>query len=191
MYLVYLHGFRSTALSKKGRILAQAFSSKYSYMAPDLNVGPAAAQEILKSTVESIDPEDLCLVGSSLGGFYATWLAERIGCRAVLLNPATEPWSVINDYLGIQSIKNTDRTIEVKPEFAQEAREMNCDTIHPERYLVFLSTADEVLDWRKAQRKYAACRTILLPNNTHEINHFEQCLPEIERFLVSSFTQGV
>lgn len=190
MHVIYLHGFRSTPSSKKGQMMAQAFSSKYSYLAPDLNVGPKAVQTILEQTVAGLDPKDLCLVGSSLGGFYATWLAERIGCWAVLLNPATEPWCVINDYLGVQPINNTNRTIEVKPEFAQQARAMNCDNIHSERYLVFLSTADEVLDWHKAQRKYAACRTILLPDNTHEINHFEQCLPEIEQFLMSAVTKG-
>lgn len=183
MVLMYLHGFRSTPASKKGRIMKEAFAERLIYRAPDLNVGPAQVQAILKEAVKAIDPKELCLVGSSLGGFYATWLAEKIGCHAVLLNPATEPWCVINDYLGVQTIHNTDRTIDVKPEFADEARSMHCERIHPERYLVFLSTADEVLDWRKAQNKYSQCRTILLPGNTHEIDHFEQCLPEIEKFL--------
>lgn len=183
MVLMYLHGFRSTPASKKGRIMKEAFAERLIYRAPDLNVGPAQVQVILKEAVKTIDPQELCLVGSSLGGFYATWLAEKIGCHAILLNPATEPWCVINDYLGVQTISNTDRTIDVKPEFADEARSMLCEHIHPERYLVFLSTADEVLDWRKAQNKYSQCRTILLPGNTHEIDHFEQCLPEIEKFL--------
>lgn len=183
MVLMYLHGFRSTPASNKGRIMKEAFAERLIYRAPDLNVGPAQVQVILKEAVKTIDPQELCLVGSSLGGFYATWLAEKIGCHAILLNPATEPWCVINDYLGVQTISNTDRTIDVKPEFADEARSMLCEHIHPERYLVFLSTADEVLDWRKAQNKYSQCRTILLPGNTHEIDHFEQCLPEIEKFL--------
>ena len=119
---------------------------------------------------------------SCIDNRWSTWLAEKVGCRAILLNPATEPWSVINDYLGLQPIGNTNRFIEVKPEFADELRQMNCERIHPERYLVFLSTHDEVLDWHKAKSKYAACRQILLPGNTHEIDHFEQCLPEIQHF---------
>ena len=183
MVLMYLHGFRSTPQSKKGQIMRQAFASRLSYRAPDLNVGPAEAQKILSQAVEGIDPKKLCLVGSSLGGFYATWLAEKIGCHAVLLNPATEPWCVINDYLGIQTIGNTGRTIDVKPHFADEARRMHCEKIHPERYLVFLSTQDEVLDWRKAQKKYSACPTIVLPGNNHQIDNFERCLPDIEEFL--------
>ena len=189
MVLMYLHGFRSTPESKKGQIMREAFSRRLSYRAPDLNVGPMAVQKILLQALEGIHPADLCLVGSSLGGFYATWLTEKIGCHAVLLNPATEPWCVINDYLGIQTIHNTDRTIDVKPQFADEARQMHCETIHPDRYLVFLSTKDEVLDWRKAQKKYSSCRTILLPGNNHQIDNFEQCLPEIEKFLGQISTQ--
>ena len=126
MVVMYLHGFRSTPESNKGKIMRKAFSAKMTFLAPDLNVGPTDVKEILLESVKSISPNELCLVGSSLGGFYATWLAEKIGCKAVLLNPATEPWCVINNYLGIQSIANTDRTIEVKPEFAEQVKEMDC-----------------------------------------------------------------
>lgn len=182
MVLMYLHGFRSSPDSNKGQVMREALGEKFTFLAPDLNVSPLAVQKILLETVKDINPSQLCLAGSSLGGFYATWLAEKIGCRAILFNPATEPWCVINDYLGVQPIANTGRTIEVKPEFADQAKSMRCETIHPERYLVFLSTADEALDWHKAQTKYRACRQILLPANTHEITDFEQCLPEIEHF---------
>lgn len=186
MVLMYLHGFRSSPDSNKGRVMRDALGEKFTFLAPDLNVSPLAVQKILLETVKDINPSQLCLAGSSLGGFYATWLAEKIGCRAILFNPATEPWCVINDYLGVQPIANTGRTIEVKPEFADQAKSMHCEIIHPERYLVFLSTADEVLDWHKAQKKYSACRQILLPENTHEITDFEQCLPQIEHFAAAN-----
>lgn len=189
MVVMYLHGFRSTPESNKGKIMRKAFSEKMAFLAPDLNVGPTEVKEILLEAVKLISPKELCLVGSSLGGFYATWLAEKIGCKAVLLNPATEPWCVINDYLGIQPIANTGRTIEVKPEFADQVKEMDCREIHPERYLVFLSTADEVLDWHKAEKKFAACQTVLLPDNTHEIENFEQCLPKIEAFISAALSE--
>ena len=183
MHVMYLHGFRSSPDSKKGRILRQAFSSRLGFSAPDLNVGPQEAQQIMLEAARGIDPNELCLVGSSLGGFYATWLAETLGCRAVLLNPATQPWDVINDYLGVQTINNSTRTIEVKPEFADQARALDVLVTNPSRNLVFLSTSDEVLDWRLAQMKYAACREVILPGNTHEIERFEECLPAIEQFL--------
>lgn len=183
MVVVYLHGFRSSPTSKKGQILRRAFAQSHDFRAPDLNVGPFEAQKIMLETIKDVNPKNLCLVGSSLGGFYATWLAERIGCRAVLLNPATEPWSVINDYLGLQKIHNSDRTIFVRPEYADQAREMASEVTDPSRYLVFLSTADEVLDWTKGQKKYASCKQVILPENTHEIENFDACLPAIESFL--------
>ncbi len=113
MVLMYLHGFRSSPDSNKGQVMREALGEKFTFLAPDLNVSPLAVQKILLETVKDINPSQLCLAGSSLGGFYATWLAEKIGCRAILFNPATEPWCVINDYLGVQPIANTGRTIEV------------------------------------------------------------------------------
>lgn len=183
MHVMYLHGFRSSPDSRKGKILRQVFSSRFDFSAPDLNVGPKQAQEIMMQATRGIDPKQLCLVGSSLGGFYATWLAETLNCRAVLLNPATQPWNVINDYLGVQTIYNSTRTIEVKPEFADQARELDVAVTNPSRYLVFLSTADEVLDWHLGQMKYAACREVILPGNIHEIERFEECVSAIEKFL--------
>ena len=94
MVLMYLHGFRSSPDSNKGQVMREALGEKFTFLAPDLNVSPLAVQKILLETVKDINPSQLCLAGSSLGGFYATWLAEKIGCRAILFNPATEPWCV-------------------------------------------------------------------------------------------------
>ena len=118
-----------------------------------------------------------------MGGFYAKGWEKPFNCRAVLLNPATEPWNVINVYLGVQTIYNSPRTIEVKPKFADQVRELDVAVTNPSRYLVFLSTADEVLDWHLGQTKYAACRAVILPGNTHEIDRFEACVQAIEKFL--------
>lgn len=183
MVVVYLHGFRSSPSSKKGQILKAHFDKNGGFRAPDLNVSPIEAQRIMLDTVKDLDPKNICLVGSSLGGFYATWLAENIGCKAVLLNPATEPWSVINDHLGVQTISNTNRTFEVRAEYAAQVQAMAVKLSDYERYLVLLSTADEVLDWTKAQQKYRLCQQILLPGNTHEIENFESCVPVIKKFM--------
>lgn len=182
--VVYLHGFRSTPQSRKGVVMREAWSDRFAYLAPDLNCSPTQVQPILLETVKGLDPKSLVLVGSSLGGFYANWLAERIGCRAILLNPATEPWTVINDYLGVQPITGTDRTIEVKPEFAWEAQAMVSEASDPSRYFVVLCTGDEVLDWEKAHRKYAACEQLVIEGNTHEIVGFEKCIPALEKFIL-------
>ena len=181
--VVYLHGFRSTPHSKKGQIMRQAWSDRYSFRAPDLNVSPEEAQHVMLETVKDLEPNETILVGSSLGGFYAHWLAQRTGCRAVLLNPATEPWTVINDYLGVQTIFGTDRTIEVLPSFADQTKAMVSQVTDPKQYFVLLCTGDEVLDWRKAQKKYEACQQLVVEGNTHEILDFENYLTILDRFV--------
>ena len=185
MVVIYLHGFRSSPASQKGKILRSAFATKGSFLAPDLNCSPNEVQALLLDLIKDIASDDICLVGSSLGGFYATWLAEKIGCKAVLLNPATQPWEVVGQYLGVQTIHGTDRTIEVKPEFEGQMLSMAAKPTKPERYLVFLSTDDEVLDWHKAQRQYADCEQVILEGNNHQIEHFETCLARIEQFINS------
>lgn len=181
--VLYLHGFRSTPQSKKGQLMRQAWINRFDFRAPDLNMSPLEVQSVLLETVADLDPHDVVLIGSSLGGFYANWLAEKVGCRAILLNPATEPWTVINDYLGVQSITGTDRTIEVKPEFADQTLAMVSDVGCSERYFVVLCTGDEVLDWGKAHRKYATCQQLVIEGNTHEIVDFEKYIPQLEHFI--------
>ena len=96
-----------------------------------------------------------------------------------------QPWEVVGQYLGVQTIYGTDRTIEVKPEFESQMLSMAIKPTKPERYLVFLSTDDEVLDWHKAQRQYADCKQVILEGNNHQIEHFETCLARIEQFINS------
>ena len=180
--VVYLHGFCSHPGSKKGRIMARAFQGEYRFVAPDLNDSPEAVQAILLKAVKALIPEETVLVGSSLGGFYAHWLSQRCGMRAVLLNPATEPWHVAQDYLGEQTITGTDKTIVVKPEFADQLQAMDCANTHPERLLVVLSTGDTVLDWHLAQKKYADSEQVILEGNTHEIIDFDQRIDLLRKF---------
>ena len=134
-------------------------------------------------TVKGIDPASLVVVGASLGGFYAHWLAEKVGCRAILLNPVTQPWSLIQHYFGEQTIYGTDRTITVTPKFAVELQAMECVIEEPSRYRVVLCTGDEVLDWQKAHRKYADCHQIVIDGNNHMIEGFEAWVPELETFV--------
>lgn len=185
MVVIYLHGFRSSPASQKGKILKSAFEARETFLAPDLNRSPNEVKSVLIDLVSGISPDTICLIGSSLGGFYATWLAEKIGCKAVLLNPATHPWEVVRQHLGVQTIHGTDRTIEVKPEFEAEMLSMAAKPTNAHRYLVFLSTDDEVLDWHRAQRQYADCEQVILEGNNHQIEHFETCLARIEQFIKS------
>lgn len=182
--VVYLHGFRSCPQAKKASLLRQAWSDKVRFVAPDLNDSPANVKKLLLDTVKDIDPKSLVLVGASLGGFYAHWLAEQVDCRAILLNPATQPWNVINQYLGEQTIYGTDRTITVTPEFADELKAMEVEVSDASRYWVLLCTGDEVLDWKVAHTKYADCHQIVVEGNNHMIEGFDTWIPDLEKFVL-------
>lgn len=186
--IVYLHGFRSTPNAMKATVLRDAWAGKARFLAPDLNVSPSEVQVRLLETVKGIDPASLVVVGASLGGFYAHWLAEKVGCRAILLNPVTQPWSLIQHYFGEQTIYGTDRTITVTPKFAVELQAMESVIEEPSRYRVILCTGDEVLDWRKAHQKYADCYQIVIDGNNHMIEGFKAWVPELEKFVFQAPT---
>ncbi|MEF9944683.1 MAG: YqiA/YcfP family alpha/beta fold hydrolase, partial [Burkholderiaceae bacterium] len=103
--MLYLHGFRSSPRSKKAVMMGQALAARgpaADFICPQLPASPRAAAALIEAAVQGIDPAELVVVGSSLGGFYATWLAERLGCRAALLNPAIRPYDDLRHYIGLQ-----------------------------------------------------------------------------------------
>src|SRR5207253_3468665 len=103
--IVYLHGFISSPQSRKavmlGDYLRQCIGD-IGYRVPQLHHRPVHAMAQIEAACAGVDPAHLTLVGSSLGGFYATVMAERLGCRAALLNPAVHPHRHFVRYLGAQ-----------------------------------------------------------------------------------------
>ena len=123
------------------------------------------------------------MIGSSLGGYYATWLAEQIGCRAVLLNPAVHPGRDLKKYIGVQTVYGSDRTIEVKPEFMDEFRKLWVSQItRPERYFLVAATGDEVLDWREMVEKYHGAKRLIIEGSDHGLSDFDRIVDEVLRF---------
>lgn len=176
MTTLYLHGFLSSPQSTKCRMLAAAHERRgVPFLAPDLNVEPEEAARLIESIAEGIPAERLTVVGSSLGGFYAAWLAERKGCRSVLLNPAVRPWDFVKDHLGEQEVAGGSRTITVSGAYAGQLLKLKVPAPKvPERMLVLLSTADEVLDWREADMKYREAARIHIEGGDHQISNFDQ-----------------
>ena len=123
------------------------------------------------------------MLGSSLGGYYATWLAERVGCRAALLNPAIAPYEDLREHVGTQPVFFSEQTIEVKPEYMDELRTLDTPWItRPERYFLLAATGDEVIDWRRMAAKYAGCRQRIIDGSNHEISDFAAHLDEVLAF---------
>ena len=127
----------------------------------------------------------MAVVGSSLGGFYATQVAERTGCRAVLINPAVEPARDLARYIGQQSQwHRPEEHFYFQPAYVEELRTLHCGPLtQPERYLSFIAKGDEVLDWREMHARYAASPMVLLEGGDHALSDFDTHLPRILAFL--------
>jgi predicted esterase YcpF (UPF0227 family) len=141
--------------------------------------------DMVREIVRDWPRERMAVVGSSLGGFYATWLAERTACRAVLLNPAVEPARDLDGYIGVQTAwHDPNERFEVRPEFMDELRALECGPVaHPERYFAVIAKGDEVLDWREMTGRYPGIRIKLLEAGDHALSDFDAHLEEVLAFL--------
>jgi predicted esterase YcpF (UPF0227 family) len=181
--IVYLHGFISAPGSKKATMLRDYVVSCVTgirLVVPALHHRPARAIEQVRESCDGIDTADLTLVGSSLGGFYATVMAERLGCRAALVNPAVHPHRHFERYLGPQKNLYTGEDFVLTQEHVDELRAMDPPRVSkPERYWVFLETGDEVLDYREAVAYYAgACQTVI-QGGDHALVSFPEHIPDL------------
>lgn len=127
----------------------------------------------------------MAIVGSSLGGFYATWLAEHMGCKAVLLNPAVDPARDLAHHIGEQaSWHDPTEKFFFKAEFVDELRALEAGPINnTKNYLAIIARGDEVLDWREMYARYAHSHLKLLEGSDHALSDFDEYLPAILDFL--------
>lgn len=187
--ILYLHGFRSSPQSFKARLLRDHFAARgesHLFQCPQLPVSPAAALQCARAICQSAPAETLALIGSSLGGFYATALAEELGCRAVLLNPAITPAEDLRQHVGIQRAWHSDESFEFRAEYVDELAPIARTRItRPERYFLIAATGDEVLDWRQMVAHYAGARQKVIEGSDHGLSDFAQYMEEVVRFCVS------
>ena len=127
----------------------------------------------------------MAVMGSSLGGFYATAVAERQGCKAVLLNPAVDPARDLAHYIGEQTTwQNPDEHFFFEPHFVDELRALQSGLLkNPQHYLAIIAKGDEVLDWREMAVRYAGAHLHLLEGGNHALSDFDAHLPTILDFL--------
>ena len=184
--ILYLHGFRSSPRSFKARVVGarmKALGRANELICPQLPASPADAVQLALLLVERYPAEQLAIVGSSLGGYYATWLAERLGCRAVLLNPAIVPLEDLEQHIGTTTEYHSDKPFEFKREYIDELRTLAVDRItRPERYFLIAATGDEVLDYRAMVAHYPGARQQVIAGSDHAISEFEQYVDEVLAF---------
>jgi predicted esterase YcpF (UPF0227 family) len=187
-HLLYLHGFRSSPRSFKAQRMAawmQAHRPDVRWWCPQLPPSPREAVDGLLQGTADWPRDGMAVIGSSLGGFYATVLAERLGCRAVLINPAVEPARDLAKYIGEQTaFHDPEEHFFFRADFVDELRELHPPAISaPQRYLALIATGDEVLDWREMAARYAQCELHVVEGSDHALSDFDAHLPRLLGFL--------
>ena len=187
--LVYLHGFNSSPKALKAYQL-QAYLHKkrlpFDYLRPAIPDTPDQAMVFLQNMMTELEDRPVWLFGSSLGGFYATWLAEnRARTKAVLINPAVRPHELMHHHLGEQRNPYTDHCYRLTQEHMQALQSWHVNRIkHPERFLLLLQMADEVLDAAEASRHFYQSRCMIEPGGNHRFAGLYRYFPDIFSWLV-------
>lgn len=187
-HLLYLHGFRSSPHSFKAKMLAAWLAmhrTEVTWWCPQLPPSPAAAVALAEQGVARWPRATMAVLGSSLGGFYATVLAERLGCPAVVMNPAVDPARDLVSFVGeVPAFHDPAERFEFKREYIDELRAMTPGPItRPERYFALLAKGDELLDWREMRARYPGTQGLLLEGSDHGLSDFGEHLPRVLEFL--------
>ncbi len=153
-------------------------------LCPQIPAVPAEARQMLEQLVEeTLKQYDLSFVGSSLGGYYATYLAEKYSGSAVLVNPSVKPYETLKAYLGENKFYFQDGCWDFNESHIQQLHDMDIEEItDADRYLVLLQTGDETLDYREAAHKYRHSQCIIEQGGDHGFSDFERYLPQIIQF---------
>ncbi|MEO8059138.1 MAG: YqiA/YcfP family alpha/beta fold hydrolase [Burkholderiales bacterium] len=193
-HLLYLHGFRSSPQSTKSRKVAawvQQHRPELVWCCPQLPPSPREAMQMLFDGVVPWPAAETAVIGSSLGGFYATAVAERLGCRAVLLNPAIDPARDLAKYIGETSAWHSEERFFFEPEFIDELRAIAPGELtRLERYFAVIAKGDEVLSWVEMSTRYRGCKVKLLEASDHALSDFDEHLPDVLAFLGLLVTSG-
>jgi predicted esterase YcpF (UPF0227 family) len=187
-HVLYLHGFRSSPRSTKARRVAATMASQFAHITwwcPQLPPSPKTAAAMIANGTAHWPAHGMAVIGSSLGGFYATWLAALRGCKTVLLNPAIDPARDLAKYIGEQTAWHTPTEhVHFAPEFVNELRALEVGAMpHPERVWALIAKGDEVLNWREMTARYPGAQHVVMEGGDHALSNFEQYLPQLLEFL--------
>jgi len=186
MKVLYLHGFRSSPASYKARIVEQRMAvlgHVADLICPQLPASPRDAMALALDLVKEIPAAELAVIGSSLGGFYATYLAEKTGCRAALVNPSVDPLKNLAQAVGVTTAWHSDTPFEFKQEYIGELAALKVARISdPARYFLLAATGDEVLDYRDMTAHYAGARQHIIQGGDHAVSNFEVYVDDVLAF---------
>lgn len=187
-HLLYLHGFRSSPRSAKARQMADwmaAHRPDVRFWCPQLPPSPRDAMALVARGIADWPAERMAVIGSSLGGFYASWVAQhQPGCTSVLLNPAVDPARDLERYIGQQTAwHDPSEQFYFRREYIAELRALEVRALSaagPE--LAIIAKGDELLDWREMAARYASARVVLLEGGDHALSDFPEHLGTVVAF---------
>jgi predicted esterase YcpF (UPF0227 family) len=186
-HLLYLHGFRSSPQSAKARTTAawmQQHRPDVVWWCPQLPPSPRAAMQLLLERLADWPAAATGVIGSSLGGFYATAAAEQLGCRGVLLNPAIDPARDLANHVGATTAWHSDAPFVFRAEFVDELRAIAPAALTDlQRYFAIIAKGDEVLSWVEMAARYRGGRVRLIEGSDHALSDYAAYLPEVVEFL--------
>lgn len=190
--ILYLHGFRSSPDSFKAQLLGKVMRDhglQQQWRCPALPVSPAEAIELALQQVDDLcksqhKPADqLTIIGSSLGGFYATYLAQRLDCRAILLNPAVYAPRELARQVGEHLSYHRGEPMFFHARYVDELQALAVEHItRPERYYLIAATGDELLDWTEMRDFFAGSQQTIVQGSDHGLSDFEKYIPEVMAF---------
>lgn len=202
-HVLYLHGFRSGPRSAKAQLMAQWLAQHHpgvQWACPQLPHSPLEAAAVIRRIVQDWPPGSSVVIGSSLGGFYATWAAAQHKCAAIALNPAVHPARDLAAYTGVHPCwHDPSQYIDIKPVFMEEMKNLYIGRglawlsesdqsrsqalADPDRLLAVIAKGDELLDWREMHARYAWAQTYVLEASDHGISDFPRHLHVVSDFL--------
>ncbi|BBG66761.1 putative esterase, FIGfam005057 [Hydrogenimonas sp.] len=181
--IIYIHGFASSGRGDKALTIRRYF--KKEAVAPSISYIPDLAMDTLKQLVESFSQrEQVSLIGSSLGGFYAACLSEMYDLPAVLINPSTEPHITLASHTGPVTNFYDLSSFEWSERHVKELERLRPESISkPENFMLLLQKGDETLDYRVARERFQGAKIVIEEGGSHSFEGFERYLGEIESFL--------
>lgn len=190
--LIYLHGFLSSPQSVKAQQTKAYFEQHHpdtKLVIPELPNQPEDLRAVLEQLItdEMLAVDGVRAIGSSMGGYIATWLVETCGGKAVCVNPAVKPFELLEGVLGDHVNPYTNVAFTLRAEDMQLIKTLDTPTVRqPTDYKVLLQTGDETLDYRQAEIKYQGAELVIEQGGDHSFVDYDKHLPDIAKFLFSA-----
>jgi predicted esterase YcpF (UPF0227 family) len=186
--IIYLHGFLSSPQSQKAQQTLAYLTAHHPDVLieiPKLAHYPQAAVDLIEQLVKGHAGKTCHFIGSSLGGFLSTYMVQKFGGKAVVINPAVKPYELLTDYMGDHVNPYTHEGFTLEASHIRQLMDLDVAKIEqPENFWVLLQTGDETLDYRQALQKYQGAKLTVEEGGDHSFQHFERFLPDIFRFLL-------